>query len=391
MDKDQATHNFLDYLSQGLSNQTFVKLTLSKPTDKNSELRNITARIIEVKKGRLLSFTFRYKTRDEVKNFTFRDASLKIEDSLGQIFFNADLFTLQGHYTLRLNKKRRGKLLVQPATHSTPPATSHDHKKERLIDPLQHTYLREMGIANQEGKILKSGQKKFRQINKYIEIIDVLLQQHTLSDTPHIVDMGSGKGYLTFALYDYLINQRKLHPEITGIELRQELVDFCNQLAKAEGFEQLQFLATDIHDFFPERIDVLIALHACDIATDIAIAKGIKAGAEIIIVAPCCHKQVRKQMNCATEMQSILRHGILEERQAELVTDGIRSLLLEAHGYKTKVFEFISTEHTPKNLMITATKSGGKTDALKQVEAIKKQFGISFHYLEQLLDNKPIN
>lgn len=385
MNNDQATVDFLHYLSQSLSNQTFVKLTLSKPADKNNELRNTTGRVIEIKKGRVLSFTFRYRTRDEVKNYDFSDACVQVEDWLAAVFLNADLFTLQGHFTLRFNRKRKGKLLVQPAAHNEAPPSSHDHRKKRLIDPRGRQYLRQMEIVSTEGKIRKDGQKKFRQINKYIEIIDSLLQQHSLPDHPHIVDMGSGKGYLTFALYDYLTGERQLQPRITGIELRTELVEFCNQLARSEGFDQLEFLATDIHDYFPERIDMLIALHACDVATDIAIAKGIKAGAEIIIVAPCCHKQVRKAMSCQTEMQPILRYGIMEERQAELITDGIRSLLLEANGYRTKVFEFISTEHTPKNLMITATKSQARTEALEQVEAIKRQFGISFHYLEKLL------
>ena len=130
---------------------------------------------------------------------------------------------------------------------------------------------------------------------------------------------------------------------------------------------------------------MLIALHACDIATDIAIAKGIQSDASIIIVAPCCHKQIRKEMNCSTSMQSILRHGILLERQAELVTDGIRALLLEANGYSTKVFEFISTEHTPKNVMIVATRGKINEDALGKIKSIKKEFGIGEHYLERLL------
>lgn len=386
MQQDQATRDFLHYLQDSLSGQDFVKLTLSRPADKNGELRKVMTRIVNVKKGRLLSFTCRYATRDEVKNLDFGEAGAQIEEWLGRDFLNADLFTLQGHYTLRFNKKRRAKLLTQAAAHETAPPTGHDQIKQRLIEPDRQGYLYQMGISNSAGEVLKGGQKKFRQINKYIEIIDALLQQHSIPDDPYIVDMGSGKGYLTFALYDYLIRQRRLHPRITGIELRQNLVDFCNELATAEGFEHLHFLAVDIHDYFPKRIDILIALHACDIATDIAIAKGIKAGAEIIIVAPCCHKQVRKEMNCATDMQAILRHGILEERQAELITDGLRSLLLEAHGYKTKVFEFISTEHTPKNLMITATKSEARPEALAEVAAIKRQFGIGYHYLERLLE-----
>ena len=386
MSKDQATEDFLYQLAQSFSEQNFVKLTLSKPADRHSPLRKVMSRPVDLKKGRLISFTYRYLTKDEVKNLEMKEAGLQIENWLADTFLNADLFTLRGHYTLRYNKKRKGKLMVQAATHTSLPATRHDHQKERLIDPSRYTYLNKMGITDSTGNVLKNGQKKFRQINKYVEIIDGILNQHPLPDRPRIVDMGSGKGYLTFALYDYLLNHRQVQPCITGIELRESLVDFCNQAAEADGFEQLHFTAADIHDFTADRIDMLIALHACDILTDVAIAKGIKSKAEVIIVAPCCHKQVRKQMNCPTDMQAILRHGILEERQAELLTDGIRSLLLEAHGYKTKVFEFISTEHTPKNVMIVATKAAPRPQALNHIKAIKESFGIGSHYLEGLLE-----
>ena len=242
-----------------------------------------------------------------------------------------------------------------------------------------------MGITNQKGEVLKNSQRKFRQINKFIEIIDSLLPEKPKNNLFKIVDVGSGKGYLTFALYDYLKNVKDWNPEIYGIELRKPLVDFCNEIAKDSGFEQLQFIAKDIDDFEVEKLDMLIALHACDIATDIAIAKGIQSMAEIIVVAPCCHKQIRKEINCQTDMSAVLKHGILEERQAELITDGIRALLLEANGYKTKVFEFISTEHTSKNLMIVGIKSKPNPEALQKVEAIKKEFGIHYHYLEKLL------
>jgi hypothetical protein len=197
--------------------------------------------------------------------------------------------------------------------------------------------------------------------------------------------MGSGKGYLTFSLYDYLSSEGKISPQVTGIELRPKLVDFCNQLAERSAYSGLSFISQDIGEYHPERIDMLIALHACDIATDLAIAKGIDAGAGTIVVAPCCHKQIRQQMHCQTDLQAVLKHGILEERQAELITDGIRALLLEHSGYRTKVFEFIDTEHTPKNLLIVGLKAEPDTTALERVAAIKRDFGIEYHYLEKLL------
>jgi hypothetical protein len=168
--------------------------------------------------------------------------------------------------------------------------------------------------------------------------------------------------------------------------LRTALTQASNDLAEKCHFSNLNFVATDILNFNAERLDMLIALHACDTATDIAIAKGIQTNAAMILVAPCCHKQIRKQMNAQNELRPVLKHGILEERQAELVTDGIRALLMEAHGYKTKVFEFIETEHTPKNVMIVGIRNRPNLEALKQVEAIKVAFGIEKHFLEQLLE-----
>lgn len=382
----EAATTFIEKLRKAIAEDTFVKLNLSKSAAKDKSLRNIFARPIELKGQSMLSFTLRYLSRDEVKNHPIAEGLAMIGLWLGNDFLNANLFTLSEDVSILYNRKRKARLFIKPASHTDKPILSHDKEKKRLITAEKANYLTALGIANQEGQVLKSGQKKFRQINKYIEIIDSLLSQQDLGDHPHIVDMGSGKGYLTFALYDHLRNNKKVEASMVGIELRPKLVDFCNELAQSTGFEKLQFLAQDIEEYKAEKVDMLIALHACDIATDIAIAKGIKAGASTIVVAPCCHKQIRKEMQCETALQSVLKHGILEERQAELLTDGIRALLLEAHGYKTKVFEFISTEHTPKNLMITATKAPPRPEALEQIARIKADFGIGYHYLERLLE-----
>ena len=386
METATALQEFIQALHTSISEGKFIKLTLSKPSTRSADLKNIYLRLVEIKGQIMLGFTLRHSTKDITKNYTISEGVNLVENHIGNDFLNADLFTTKADLQIRFNKKRKARLLRLNPSQQSLPSTRHDAEKDRLIDPANNIYLKELGICNQQGKVLKSGQRKFRQINKYIEIIDSLLRQHRLTAEPHIVDMGSGKGYLTFALYDYLSSQLGLSPKITGIELRKNLVDLCNDLARKCSFEGLHFEAKDILDYDVGRLDMLIALHACDTATDIALAKGIRANAAIIVVAPCCHKQIRKQMHCKSDLQAILHHGILEERQAELITDGIRALLLEARGYNTKVFEFISTEHTSKNLMITAVKAKKKPEALQQVEAIKAQFGIEYHYLEKLLE-----
>ncbi len=385
---NEAIDFFLQTLQASLSDQTFVRLTLSRPATKMTDLKNIYARIVHIKSGPVLSFTLRYATKDVTQNHSFVESVGLIGLWLGHDFLNGDLYTTQGDFFIQYNKKRQPRLYTKAPSHTDAPPTAHDLAKKRPLETASDKrYLHDMGISGADGRVLPSGQKKFRQINKYIEIIDAQLQQTSLPLGAHVVDMGSGKGYLTFALYDYLTHTLGLDVHVTGIEIRPELVAFCNELAHKNDFQQLQFIAQNIQDFQPTRIDVLIALHACDTATDLAIAKGIKAGAQLIIVAPCCHKQIRKQMQRHEAMQPILRHGILEERQAELLTDGMRALILEAEGYKTKVFEFVSTEHTNKNLMITALKHKPNPEAPAQLATIKQQFGIAYHYLEHLLES----
>lgn len=386
MERNEAFQQFLEKLEESIKDDIFAKLTLSKPGGKDKSLKNIYARLVEIKKQTMLSFVFRYPTKDITKNHSIAEGITMIGLWLGNDFLQGDLLTSRGDISIQYNKKRQPRLFTHSPSLPKPTPMVHNKLKKRFIEPSKdNIYLREMGIAGADGQILPTGQKKFRQINKYIEIIDAQLQQLSLPSNPYILDMGAGKGYLTFALYDYLTNCLKMRPTIVGIELRQDLVQFCNELSSKAGFDRLHFAAQDINDFHINKIDILIALHACDTATDLAIAKGIHAGAELIVVAPCCHKQIRKQMHCQTDMQSILKHGILEERQAELITDGIRALLLESEGYKTKVFEFISNEHTSKNLMIAGVKDKPNTAALEKVTMIKAQFGIQEHYLEHLL------
>lgn len=388
MNSPRAQVEFFDKLRSSLENDIFRKLTLSKPVEAGEELKNIYGRVIVVKRKNVVSFTLRYQTKDVVKNFPFGEAIEKVSGWLGESFLGADLMTTEADYTLSLDKSGKAKLKTKEASEGIKPEKQHNREKKVLIDPAKATYLKDLGIADAQGVVLKNSRRKFKQINKFIEIVDSLLLGQKVEDKFNVVDVGSGKGYLTFALYDYLKNNKRVNVNICGIELRNSLTELCSQVAAKLDYSGLTFQAKDIHEFKMEKLDLLIALHACDTATDIAIAKGIQAQAQVILVAPCCHKQIRKEMHCGSDLAAILKHGILEERQAELITDGIRALLLEAHGYKTKVFEFISTEHTSKNLMIAATRAKPNKDALAKIDSIKKEFGIGVHYLETLLEQK---
>jgi hypothetical protein len=237
--------------------------------------------------------------------------------------------------------------------------------------------------------VRNDAQDKFRQINRMVEIFAPLI--HAIkAEKPRIIDMGAGKGYLDFALYDYLAENVGRPAEIIGVEMRESLVSSGNSVAAQSGFSGLSFVAGTILDYDAGGADAVIALHACDTATDDAIFKGISAGAQLIAVAPCCHKQIRRQMAAGRadgRLDFLLDHGIMMEKQAEMVTDGLRALLLEANGYTTRIFEFVSDAHTPKNNLIVAQKgqAGSRQSALERIAAVKAMFGIDTHYLESLL------
>lgn len=381
---------FLTTLQASIDNANFVRLILSNKRHKGEELKSISIKPVVIKKGAHLNFVYRFPTNDLTKNYEYTEGIEIIKDAIENKFLQGELYSTQEKWHLRLNKKNKGKLSSVKNDQAEKPVLAHDKKKHRLIDTKNNQYLKELGITNPDESVKPSMQDKYKQINKYIEIIDGVLKHTSPEKEFHICDMGSGKGYLTFALYDYLQKTLKTELYVNGIEYREELVQKCNAIAKKTGFKNLQFEQGSIKDANISQINMLIALHACDTATDDAIYRGIKANAEIIICAPCCHKQIRKQMNPSNELNLITQFGILKERQSEILTDTIRSQILEAYGYKTKVFEFISTEHTPKNVMIVATKQN-KTDTidsaiLKNIETLKAMHGVEFHYLEKLLN-----
>jgi Methyltransferase domain len=370
----------------------FMKATLSKAASQEAAL-NVYLKPIRLKDTIAIAATYRYKTRDEVKNYSPKQLGDLLNTWLSGTYREAVFFTNTAEITLKANKKGAYAVFEKQIKSVTPTQATQEHNraKARLLDPAA-AWLRAIGITTAQGEVRADAQDKWRQMNKYLEIIASLLDTTPLKPNARIVDMGAGKGYLTFALADYLTTKYDFVVEIIGVELRTDLVDFCNRLAQKEGFTHLSFLAKDIAEVQKQKMDILIALHACDTATDLAIYAGMAAKANIIVVAPCCHKQVRRDMVGSEQVSGIMGHGILLERQAEILTDSIRSLLLESLGYKTKVFEFISVEHTPKNVLITAEKRSAQptkqAKALQTIDALKQTFGLKKHFLEGLIEKK---
>ncbi|MEQ8362954.1 MAG: SAM-dependent methyltransferase [Cyclobacteriaceae bacterium] len=375
---------WMEELTKSLGTGEFVKLTLSKPA-KRSELLNVYAKQVVLKEEPKLSFTYHYKTRDVVKNYSFSEGAEKVKELLDAEFKIGTLFTTKSDTVLLISKKGKMVLTTTDAT-QTVLAGTHDkpkHKRAQAGD----TYLMKLGIADAHGQIIPKMADKFRQINKYLEVMEDLIKSAEFPGAISIVDMGAGKGYLTFALYDYLRNKLQHEVTVTGVELRKDLVDKCNKAAAECRFDQLHFECSSIEDFKLKEVDILIALHACDTATDDAIAKGIKANADLIVCAPCCHKQIRQQLKGKEFKNPLLKYGIYKEREFEMVTDTIRALILERNNYKSNIFEFISSEHTGKNTMLVGVKSKHKHDVAviqEKIDRLKTAYEIDYHYLEKL-------
>jgi hypothetical protein len=363
---------FLAALNHAVTSGKLVKLTLGKSRSPDPTLKNLFVRLVDLKAGPHLSFVWRHDTRDITKNHPIAEGLGKIASLIGTEFLDAHLFTPSESAQFEGRSDGTGKLRIKSlpgGEASAPPEgprTTHDRTKPRLI-PANASWLRALGVTNERGQPREGMSDKFRQIEKFSEVLSHLIAEAfqpgagevTASDyaavTPlSVVDMGSGKGYLTFAIATLLGSRAT----VLGVEARKELVEFCNGVATAEDLvPSLRFTSGTIAETSLSAVDVLIALHACDTATDDALAKGIAAGAKLLVVSPCCQKELRPQLTAPPVLADALQHGIFQERQAEFVTDALRAQLLEWAGYRTKVFEFISTDHTARNLMIAAIKT----------------------------------
>ena len=382
---------FLQQLNDCFENQQWLKLLLSKYRGEENDLQRLSIRPIKLGDKNSLSFVYRYKTRDITKNHTLKDAIPLIKILLSNDFKSAHFTTIEEELQLDISKKGKIRLHSHAVKNSAEKInSSHNREKKRYVD-INRPFLTALGVTDQQQQLIPAMSRKWKQINKFIEIFSQALEQSPLKndDTMQVVDFGSGKGYLTFALHDYLRSTLHNQSQVTGVELRESLASLCNKAATTLEHHGLNFVCGDVKTHAPKHTDVMIALHACDIATDYAIHYGIRANASIIMCSPCCHKQIRPQMQAPAIVKPMLKYGVHLGLEAEMITDSLRALLLEAHGYSTKVFEFISLEHTNKNKMILAIKKTAVTDnteLLKQIAEIKAFYSISEHCLEQLLE-----
>ena len=390
---NSSLSRFLGRLQSSFDDHSFVKLTLGHPAAPEDALRKLLLRPVTIRGETRCSVVSRFVTRDETKNISFPEAFALVEAKLGSAFLSGNLFTESEDMQLELGAKNRLRIL---SANRPPAPLEHDRSRERWVD-VRAKYLQELEVTDFRGKVRERMGDKFRQIERFVDLLASAFHESDLMGSAKpltMCDMGSGKGYLTFAAYDYFQRVEKVQIEVTGVEEREDLARFCNNVAQLCGFSGLRFAHSPIANYPLPPLDILVALHACNTATDDALGAGIRAGARIIIAAPCCHKEVRPQVDRAQStgpLADILRHGLFAERHAEIATDALRVLLLERAGYRVRVTEFVAAEHTAKNVMLIATKrrepipGEAMADLDQRIVQLKSFYGIQHHRLEELL------
>ncbi|MCG3086811.1 class I SAM-dependent methyltransferase [Sporosarcina cyprini] len=344
----------INELAERLSNGQLIRATASQPRHKSEGLSKVKLKPVEIKNELHIQFEYHYERilkHDNVKIGDIRSALQQLMEQFKQM--QAEFTEENVH--IQLSKKFKVSWKSEKTAERKVADLSHNRKKNYLLDEsTPYPFLIRLGVQTAEGKVKKQKYDKFRQINRFIEFIDDALEYLPKDRPVRILDFGSGKSYLTFALYHYLHIEKGLDIRVTGLDLKKEVIEECNSIAQDLDYKQLEFLVGDINDYNEETaVDMVVTLHACDVATDMALARAVKWGAEVILSVPCCQHELFSQV-AAPELDVMLQHGLIKERFSALATDSIRAELLTLVGYDAQLLEFIDLAHTPKNILIRA-------------------------------------
>lgn len=339
-------------------------------------------------KGKLkYQFTYYFVNRVVHTNLDKEAAINEVIILISNIFRQSLINTVDKEYHVFASPKKKIKIIERVSNNKSLAFDTHNNQKKYIIsDNTLAPFLIELGVMNSEGKVINEKYNKFRQINRFLEIIEDILPNLDTSKVINILDFGCGKSYLTFAVHYYFSSILKLNVNIVGLDLKKEVIDDCNRVAEKYKLNGIRFEVGNIKDYQKSDVDLVISLHACDVATDYALANAVKWDAKVILCVPCCQHEVNKQIK-SDNLDGLLEYGLIKERIASLITDVSRAKILEMHNYKTQILEFIETEHTPKNILIRAIKSKEKRDINKnkeQLTRLKKEFNYSLT-LEDIL------
>ncbi|WP_127716805.1 SAM-dependent methyltransferase [Halobacteriovorax sp. HLS] len=376
--------NAISIITNNLNSENFEKCTFSSPRSKSDELKSLV--VYKVQSSQELKVEYRYKKHNDIKTVKKIDFINNELPNFLAGFKQCHLKSSNEDIQILINSKLKSKVVF--STGSTKVSKKHNKTKKYLIpDGVVCPFLIEIGVMDKYGKVKTNYYKKFRQINRFLEMVDDLYKNEEV-DSLHAVDFGCGKSYLTFALYHYFENIKKIRIQITGIDLKEEVISHCNEISRKLHFSGLKFVHGFIHDFTTDDdVDFVVTLHACDTATDDAILFSLRNKAQKMMFVPCCQHELNKQLS-SRESEVLLKHGIFRERMTSLVTDTMRAQLLEACGYKVQSMEFIDLEHTAKNILLRCNfidRSGSqREEKLQQYLEFKKEWSIS-PYLEKCL------
>lgn len=394
-DPKTPLQRFLAHAAAAFANGQWLRAQLSAPQTAAGDLQRVLLRPVTLRGEPKVQVVRRHATRDLTDNLSPDQAVQLLTQMLGGTMAAAALWTPAAHWQIDINRKGRAKLSTHAVAEAAPVAAgTHNQEKTRWLD-IQSPTWRALGLTQPgpggAASLVPAMARKWRQINHFTEIFDAALRQANLpAEAPvRVADFGCGRGYLTFAVHAHLVALGR-PPLVLGVELREALVAETEALARAERLTGLQFAQGDVGQRSVQPLDVMIALHACDTATDHALHHGLRAGAAVILAAPCCHKQLRGQLQPPGVLKPLFKHGVHLGQEAEMLTDGLRALLLESQGYDTQVFEFVSLEHTQKNKMILAVRRSQRlpvreAQALEQVRALKDFWGVHAQQLEALM------
>lgn len=364
---------------QDIFKEDLIKAIISNQRNKNQEYKKIIVRKVKLKNE--FVYQFEKYTQKQVfhENLDEDTAVSLIEHFLTTDFKQCDAYTLTYNFCIKISKKE--KLFVSKKKIAMPQVKinqEHNRSKQYLIpDGTYVAPLYDLGIFTKEGKVVNSMYDKYKQINRFIEMIDDSISD----DMKHlnIIDFGCGKSYLTFILYYYLVEIKKISVHMIGLDLKEDVINDCNQIAQKYGYDHLKFEIGDINGYKTDKnIDMVITLHACDTATDYALYNAIQWNAKMIFSVPCCQHEINGQIK-SEQFSLLTKYGLLKERMSAILTDEIRANLLESQSYKVQVLEFIDLAHSPKNILLRCIKSDKiseqkKIKAVKEVEAIMEEF-----------------
>lgn len=381
---------FLQILRTSLDERSFVSLTLSRPVRADDQSpRRVVVRPVEIRGQLQWQWTSTLARREQHENLDACRLVDRVAGSLRTVFRHAHLFTASADVSLRIDSSGRGRLAKSPPSKSPGASMPHDRPKNYLIpEGRPCAFLHELGVMTAEGRVHRARQAKFRQINRFLEFVQDIMPHLPPSGPLEVVDFGCGLSYLTFALHYLLtaVHERTVH--LVGVDQNAEVIGRCRETCRRLGWRGLEFVAMPITALPAERkAHLTVSLHACDTATDDALAQSVRLGADVILAAPCCQHELAPQLE-GEALVLLTRHGILRERLAALATDALRGALLEQAGYRTSVIEFIETEHTPKNLLLRGVRAEGRDSSdrkSQEIARLKALLGVKRMRLEELL------